>query len=264
MTTSVPQLLISVRNASEASLALRAGARIVDVKEPTHGSLGRAAWSAIAEIAALFAATPDLVQPVPLLSVALGEVNEWLADARLAADAVDAMFRTRPRYLKLGCSNLWQESASGEGWFGSWMKVRESIPGDHTWVAVAYVDAGRANAPPIEEVCTAAIRSRCGVLLLDTFIKDQSSLLDWVTIDQLRSLRGTTARHGLQLALAGRISEQDLNSLVPAEADILAVRGAVCESGSRTNAICENRIRSFQSAIQLACLAGDGLPVAPQ
>ena len=35
-------LLVSVRDADEAEAALRGGAALIDVKEPRHGSLGRA------------------------------------------------------------------------------------------------------------------------------------------------------------------------------------------------------------------------------
>ena len=35
------KLLVSVRNAVEAEIAVRSGVQIVDVKEPSRGSLGR-------------------------------------------------------------------------------------------------------------------------------------------------------------------------------------------------------------------------------
>ena len=36
------RLLVSVRSAAEAEIALHGGADLIDVKEPTRGSLGRA------------------------------------------------------------------------------------------------------------------------------------------------------------------------------------------------------------------------------
>ena len=35
-----PQLVISVRDVNEALMAQRAGADVIDIKEPTRGSLG--------------------------------------------------------------------------------------------------------------------------------------------------------------------------------------------------------------------------------
>jgi uncharacterized protein (UPF0264 family) len=44
------QLLVSVRSAAEAEAALEGGADVIDVKEPSRGSLGRADDDVIAEV----------------------------------------------------------------------------------------------------------------------------------------------------------------------------------------------------------------------
>ena len=44
------RLLVSVRNALEAEVALAGGAHVIDVKEPSHGSLGRADEATLAEV----------------------------------------------------------------------------------------------------------------------------------------------------------------------------------------------------------------------
>ncbi|MCA9058935.1 MAG: hypothetical protein KDA85_10555, partial [Planctomycetaceae bacterium] len=76
------QLLVSVRNVDECRQALHGGADIIDVKEPRHGSLGRAAWSTIEQIASLLGHQQDPPREnsaphYPPLSVALGEWDEW-------------------------------------------------------------------------------------------------------------------------------------------------------------------------------------------
>src|SRR5438270_12690933 len=63
----MPRLLISVRNLQEARLALAGGADLIDIKEPSHGSLGQACASVISEIAS----TVGTHKP---LSAALGEL----------------------------------------------------------------------------------------------------------------------------------------------------------------------------------------------
>ena len=49
--SQLPGLLVSVRNVTEALTALEAGADVIDVKEPTRGSLGAADSATLAAIA---------------------------------------------------------------------------------------------------------------------------------------------------------------------------------------------------------------------
>src|SRR4051794_10666436 len=63
-------LLVSVRSAAEAVEALAGGADIIDVKEPSRGSLGRADDAVAAEVLA----EVDGRRPV---SAALGELADW-------------------------------------------------------------------------------------------------------------------------------------------------------------------------------------------
>ena len=253
MSGKVPQLLVSVRDAHEALDALRGGADIIDVKEPANGSLGRAAASAIISVAdVIVSGIVDSSSAFPL-SLALGEVSEWLDPGPTSQIAgVPAVIqRTQPQFLKLGLSGLCSSVTAGTDWFDSWMQVRNRIAGEHSWVAAAYADAIRAQAPAVADICRAAVKSQCRVLLIDTFGKDQSTLLDWLSCHELRQLRTDTAAHGLLLALAGRISAGDLTRLSEFQPDIIAVRGAVCEHGVRTSAISEERVREFRCALQM-------------
>ena len=70
-----PQLLVSVRNPEEALLAVRGGADIVDVKEPSAGPLGMAPLDTLRHILQTFENIP---QPPPL-SFALGELRDWFS-----------------------------------------------------------------------------------------------------------------------------------------------------------------------------------------
>ena len=89
-----PRLLVSVRNAEEAIAACCGGADIIDVKEPLNGSLGRASAEVMESIAASLSdcaadCTPTATEPMlhdavatpRPLSLALGEVDEWLGDS---------------------------------------------------------------------------------------------------------------------------------------------------------------------------------------
>src|SRR3984893_8146145 len=65
-------LLVSVRSPVEAQLALRAGAALIDVKEPARGSLGRADDALIAGVVRAVAGRRTV-------SAALGELVEYPA-----------------------------------------------------------------------------------------------------------------------------------------------------------------------------------------
>src|SRR4051812_49007094 len=73
-TITVPKLLVSVRNVSEAQAAVGGGCDLLDVKEPARGPLGMADRRVIAEVAQ-FAAGAQTDRPLEC-SVALGEVDE--------------------------------------------------------------------------------------------------------------------------------------------------------------------------------------------
>ena len=271
MFSGIPRLLVSVRNSEEALSAIRGGADIVDVKEPALGSLGRASFENLTAVAKCLRDTlchGDLsrAEPVPL-SIALGEVQEWsssspyfgydgsnhfLPVSNATSDvSCEAISQLRPRYLKLGLSQLAAAGGQNPGnWLNSWIDARCRFEGDHEWVAVAYADHERANAPSHDEVLVAAMETNCSVLLIDTFEKDGTNLLDWLNVEQLSSLRRKTAAHGLQLALAGKVTLSQLPFLLPLQPDIIGVRGAVCESGERTAVVSEQHVAEFVQRLE--------------
>jgi len=250
------QLLVSVRNVSEAFAAVAGGVDIIDVKEPLHGSLGCAAPTTIREISIALSSIDGFSTP---LSLALGELTEWdctptcpqvgfQAQNDRRTDLQAAINCSSPQFLKLGLAGT---LPSSKNWRTQWQRVQASIPGHHSWVAVAYADHTRAAAPTVTEVLLAAIETRAAVLLIDTHTKDGTSLCDHLTFNELKSLRHETSRHGIQLAIAGRIAISDLPHLMTLQPDIIAVRGAVCEQGDRTASICEKRIHEFRESLRI-------------
>ena len=225
------QLLVSVRNATEARSALVGGADIVDVKEPERGALGRADWDVIARVT-------DVVRTYDsgrLVSAAMGEICD--ADG-LVGSSDQAQ---QPNLLKAGPAGL-----SRETFEKSWRKMQQSLRRSSSdWVAVSYADFHRCAAPSPFEILTAGILSGSPVLLIDTFEKDESTLLDWVSADDLRLLRDQTRAAGMKLALAGRVSESLLDRVLTFEPDIVAVRGAVCSGGDRQGSVDVERVRTL-------------------
>lgn len=245
-------LLVSVRSLAEARDALRAGVTVLDVKEPRNGSLGRpnsdVPGSILREISSSEGST------APDLSVALGELSEWWNGAELRTSLVseyrEALLQF-PVYLKLGLSGC---GTSRPGrfstWFDQWQRLRRTFPADARWVAVAYADFEQAGAPEISVVCQAAIQTGCRALLIDTFRKDGKGLLSWISVEELLEIRSCTRSAGLSLALAGQLTLSDLPRIACVGPDLVAVRGAVCDTGSRAHHISQARIREFAQALR--------------
>ncbi|MEZ6123721.1 MAG: (5-formylfuran-3-yl)methyl phosphate synthase [Planctomycetaceae bacterium] len=241
------QLLVSVRNAAEASAALAGGAHIIDVKEPLNGPLGFAGWDQIATVSA------QVGGAVPV-SAALGECCEWQTKSSVVPVAVPERF---PMMMKLGLAGLADGTEKSASWESAWLEVRKRFDqravdrgSGIQWVAVAYADAERAESPSAEAVLAAACRSGCVVLLLDTFLKDGHCLFDWFSPAELRDLRERAHRVGMKLALAGQLSLEHLPQICDVAPDIMAVRGAACEDRNREATICEHRVRQLQMAIR--------------
>ncbi len=217
------QLLVSVRSATEAEAALRGGAALIDVKEPAHGSLGRASDSTIADVVRVVAGR----RPV---SAALGEL----------ADAPDMPREPDLTYVK------WGLAGSASSWRNplceAMRRLTDQLPNCRA-VAVAYADWQRARAPTPEEVCAFAIDNAAGAFLIDTWQKDGSTLLDWLPLAEIERLKGCCRTADIPMALAGSLAAEEIRALLPIRPDWFAVRGAVCPGRQRGARIDEVKVR---------------------
>src|SRR5439155_14076862 len=92
---SMTKLLISVRSAMEAEMALAGGADVIDIKEPRRGALGAAdsrVWRAVRKV----------IGPRAVLSLALGELldDSIFDNAKAAADF---------SFAKIGLAGCWHQ-----------------------------------------------------------------------------------------------------------------------------------------------------------
>jgi (5-formylfuran-3-yl)methyl phosphate synthase len=231
--TGRTQLLVSVRTPQEALDALAGGAGILDIKEPSGGPLGMVSLADLY----LICATARAVSPVAI-SAALGEVLDWQHDPL-------PPLAPHLQYAKLGLAGL----ATERHWRVLWEQLRREFdvlrgkPLD--WVAVAYADAERANAPAVREVLEAAIEGDCRAFLIDTFDKTSGRLVDLIPETELRSIADHAHAHQLAVAFAGRVGMTDLPRLLPCEPDVIAVRGAACESGLREGMVSQAAVAAL-------------------
>jgi uncharacterized protein (UPF0264 family) len=117
-------------------------------------------------------------------------------------------------------------------------------------VAVAYADADRAlGLAPFALVAEAA-RAGAEGLLLDTADKAGPRLPELMDPAALTAFVASVREAGLFVALAGRLTKDDLPSIRDAGADIAGVRGAACEGG-RTGHVSADRVRALQDSHQI-------------
>jgi uncharacterized protein (UPF0264 family) len=229
------RLLVSVASAAEARLALEGDADIVDVKDPTRGSLGAADASVLREIV-------DAVGGERPISAALGDA----ADERSVENAARAAAIHRLAYVKVGFSGI-AETARVESLIAAAVRGVRSVSASSGVVAVAYADAARVDSVSPERVIEAAERARAVGVLLDTARKDGGTLFDLMDPVQVRRWVRLAHEAALTVALAGSLTAADLASARSLGADIAGVRGAACEGG-RTGHISREKVAALARA----------------
>ena len=238
----VARLLVSVRSRAEALAAIKGGADILDVKEPSRGSLGMADSGEIQEIADLVVAQcsgPTIQVP---LSVALGELRDWF-DRKMVPVLPAAV-----TFAKLGLSGL----ADAPDWQRTWQQVRDEFDRQRDtplrWVAVAYADDMAAQSPPLKSILSAA-RDSCAGLLVDTYSKTGKTLIDYVSVSVLAEVARQCRDSGLFLAIAGSLTIDTALQLGDVGADIVAIRSAACPGANRRDSIDPTLVAAFREAL---------------
>ncbi len=223
----------------EADAAIGGGAQIVDIKDPSRGSLGCAGQSVIDSIR-----TSD----VPVTAAA-GECVDWK----------DQSVFSMPEHVqmaKLGLAGL----GRSVGWPAVWLRVREAFDAARNqplrWVAVAYVDAERADSPSVDSVAARALETDCVGLLLDTFSKQSGRLFDHITESELCRLSERLHAEGRFLAVAGRLRPADIERAASLPVDVVAVRSAACDRHDRQNGVTAGNVAACRAALRCQANAG--------
>lgn len=225
------RLLVSVRSAEEAEIALAGGADVIDVKEPRRGALGPsdpAVWREIQLV----------VEAQAITSAALGEL---LHDpvGQLAGQTNGFAF------AKIGLADC----RLHDDWKLTWDRTVNALPRSVYPVPVAYADHARARSPRIEEVLELAQTSSARLLLIDTFDKRAGRLLDHLPLDFLTTLLDQAAARDVQVALAGSLQLNDIDKLLPLAPAYIGVRGAACRGG-RDGVVDLARVKSLAIRIR--------------
>jgi uncharacterized protein (UPF0264 family) len=228
-------LLVSVRDADEAELAVTAGAAIIDVKEPTHGSLGRADVAVAAAVIAQVAGRAPVTLAGGELAAGPDQIVAHLAELRGLLPARVPP----PMAVKAGPAGL-----TAVAWRDSFARLRDGLPSGMEAVAVAYADWQRAGAAAPEAIIDAAAPAGAVTVLVDTFDKQGPGLLETVRPESLAHWNAAATAAGLTLAVAGRLTPAGVAAAFAVGVRVVGVRSAAC-GGGRDGRVAARRVREL-------------------
>ena len=242
------KLLISPTDEKEAAEAIAGGADIIDVKNPKEGSLGASFPWVIKQIRAI---TPPNVE----LSCTLGDVSDHPGVMALAALGAAS---TGVDYIKTGLQGVRTKEDAV-----NMMKTISRAIREHNSqirvVVVGYADAKRAESVNPMEIPEIAHEANLDIAMLDTAVKDDKNIFEFLSKEQLRSFVEKSHRYGLLAAIAGSLHKEDLLVISDLGAEIVGLRGAACTNGDRVN----GRLRK-EMVLELAEIIGKSRPTKNQ
>jgi hypothetical protein len=217
-------LLISVRSAEEAETAIRGGADVIDIKDPTRGPLGMPPPQIVGAVL-------ERVAGRRTVSLALGELNEFPAAAHAGL-----------AFIKVGLA------AASPDWRVRLLDYIDAFRPARL-IAAAYADARRVAAPAPADVADWACQHKAAGLLIDTAVKDGCDLFHWLDEAQLASIITQVQSSGLTVALAGSLCGASVERALLLRPDIIAVRGAACGGDRRDGTVDQLRVERLAEVL---------------
>jgi dihydroneopterin aldolase len=220
-------MLASVRTLDEALLALRLGADLIDLKEPSRGALGALDHAAVRVMVRAVAGRRAV-------SATIGDIPEMDPGEMVAA--VEQMMATGVDLIKIG--------------FFAHERTREcaraltALAARARLVAVIFADEPY-DAALVDTLAAA----RFAGAMLDTSLKNGKTLRDRRTDAELATFVRRARGLGLLTGLAGSLRREDILPLLATEPDYLGFRGALCLGSERVQMLDENAFAQIRNEI---------------
>jgi (5-formylfuran-3-yl)methyl phosphate synthase len=238
-----PSLLVSFQNAAELLVCGEDAPSWLDLKNPSRGPLGCPELDQ----------AEDFLEAVRMLpttagrrttSLALGELHErsWSG-----MEAVIAKFD----YAKVALSACEPD----RDWPNQLEPLRSMLSQPSRLVLTYYADRSLAGCPDWTNVIQSARTFGSQYLLIDTFDKAAGRLWTWLSRGELQDMIAQAQAAGLQVALAGSLKLGELGAAFELGAEIVGVRGAVCEFASRLSPISRDKVIRAAEEVRSACRA---------
>jgi uncharacterized protein (UPF0264 family) len=240
------QLLVSVATPAEARHAVDGGADLIDAKDPSAGALGAVSLDTLRQIHALVAGRR-------IVTAALGDATDEKSVERVAFNygSIGVGF------VKVGFAGTTDPSHVERLLRAAVRGVRATGVKHCGVVAVGYADTGGAKSAAATVIVDIAARAGVVGVLLDTADKDGPGLRQLLDIGDVIALVARAHKEGLLVALAGKLTLEDLAWLNASNADIVGVRGAACAKG-RASRVVEAKVRALNRAAKSLTLSTTG------
>jgi (5-formylfuran-3-yl)methyl phosphate synthase len=231
---------------TEAQILLEGGIDIIDVKNVKEGSLGASFPWIIQEVVQAFPRKPGL-----LFSATLGDLPYKPGTAALAAlgAAVSGV-----DYVKAGLYGV-QSYSEALAMMQAVVRACKDYRATIQVVAAGYADYRRFGGLGLAELVAAAREAGADLVMVDTAIKDGSTLFEALSYAEIEAFVQAAQGAGLRVALAGSLQQAHLPLLMRLQPDVIGVRGALCQQGDRTTGITLERVRAFMQAATTAAPA---------
>ncbi|HTT09814.1 MAG TPA: (5-formylfuran-3-yl)methyl phosphate synthase [Burkholderiaceae bacterium] len=222
-------LLASVRTEQEAVAAVRAGADIVDLKDPHSGALGALPRALIESIVARVRALG--AWPI---SATIGDLDDRLIDEMVRRVGTTAA--TGVDFVKVGIAPGKHARAA----LASLAELPAAV------VPLFFADAG-LDLALVATACAHGFR----IVMVDTANKSGGSLFECVDHATLRRMLDIVHAAGARAGLAGSLRLGQVPALCSLQPDIAGFRGALCD-GARTGRLDPEKVRRLRSALPRA------------
>ena len=221
------RLLISPKTIKEAKIVIEKKIKYIDCKNPEEGSLGANFPWIIKEMKSLIPSDSS-----QLLSATIGDFPNLPGSASLAA--LGAAF-SGADIIKIGLKGPINEKSAIK-LMKKVVKAVKDYNNNIKIVTAGYADQIRmVSSPKFMSMPIIASESGSEIVMLDTFIKDNLGLFDFLTVDQLIQFKDKAKSLDLDVALAGNLRKKDIPPLIHISPDIIGVRSVVCDGYDRNN-----------------------------
>ncbi|MEH3118563.1 MAG: (5-formylfuran-3-yl)methyl phosphate synthase [Methylorubrum populi] len=217
-----PRLLVSVRGPDEALVALRAGADLIDAKDPERGALGALPPETVRAIA-------ERVAGAAVTSAVAGD-----GTGREIAAAVAALAATGVDFIKIAV-----RAADDAGL----RRAAAQAPG--RVVGVLFAEDGVGESVP-RRLAAAGFAGA----MIDTSGKSGTALPALTTPARLAAFVAACGAHGLMSGLAGSLGLADIPALAALGPGYLGFRGGLCRDGDRRQALDGARVAQAVAAMR--------------
>ncbi len=230
------KLLVSPVDPEETKQAIEGGADIIDIKNPSEGSLGASyPW--------VIQGVKKLLRPGLELSATMGDLDYRPGFASLSARGLSNL---EVDYIKAGLKVGLKKYAAKL----ACAVVKASAGNGSKIVLAGYADHAEIGSIHPLELPGIAISSGARGVMIDTFEKNGKTIFDHMETEEIREfIQGARAKR-LIVALAGQIGINDIPLLKELEPDVIGVRGAVCSGNDRRRGRIEReKVKEFRKIL---------------